>query len=79
MTLPPLPDKVQLDKHESGYVIWGYTAAQMREYATQAALAVRQPLTDEQINALKLPESGAGTIRDLVRIVERAHGIGKTK
>lgn len=36
----------------------------------------RQPLSDEQINALELPESGKGTVRDLVRIVERAHGIG---
>jgi hypothetical protein len=36
----------------------------------------RQPLTDEQIDALQLPESGKGTIRDLVRIIEAAHGIG---
>jgi hypothetical protein len=35
-----------------------------------------QPLTDEQIDALQLPESGKGTIRDLVRIIEAAHGIG---
>jgi hypothetical protein len=39
----------------------------------------RQPLTDKQIDELKLPESGTGTIRDLVRIVERAHGIGGVK
>ena len=36
----------------------------------------QKPLTDEQIDALQLPESGAGTIRDLVRIIEAAHGIG---
>lgn len=34
----------------------------------------RKPLTDEEINAL-LP-SGTMTIRDLVRSIERAHGIG---
>lgn len=37
---------------------------------------VRQPLTDDEINNLQLPESGTGTIRDLVRVVELAHGIG---
>jgi hypothetical protein len=36
----------------------------------------RKPLTDEEINGLVLPESGAGTVRDLVRIIEAAHGIG---
>lgn len=41
-----------------------------------APAVVRQPLTDEQIDALLLPESGTGTIRDLVRIIEAAHGIG---
>lgn len=40
-----------------------------------APAVVRQPLTDEQIGALLLPESGTGTIRDLVRIIEAAHGI----
>ena len=39
-------------------------------------LTSKQPLTDDQIDALQLPESGAGTIRDLVRIIEAAHGIG---
>jgi hypothetical protein len=43
MTLPPLPKKVQIDKHESGYVIWGYTADQMRAYAAQAV----QELTEQ--------------------------------
>lgn len=37
----------------------------------------RKPLTDEEINGLVLPESGAGTVRDLVRIIEAAHGIGE--
>ena len=39
----------------------------------------RQPLTDEEIDALELPESGTGTIRDLVRVVEKARGIGGDK
>ena len=39
----------------------------------------RQPLTDEEINALELPPSGTATVRDLVRLIERAHGIGETK
>ena len=34
------------------------------------------PLTDEQIDALDLPPSGTATVRDLVRIIEAAHGIG---
>jgi len=36
---------------------------------------VREPLTDEQIDALDLPPSGTATVRDLVRIIEAAHGI----
>ena len=39
----------------------------------------RKPLTDEEINALELPPSGTATVRDLVRLIERAHGIGETK
>lgn len=44
--------------------------------SSPAPSVVRQQLTDEQIDALLLPESGTGTIRDLVRIIEAAHGIG---
>lgn len=39
----------------------------------------QKPLSDDQIDALILPPSGSGTIRDLVRIVEAAHGIGRGK
>lgn len=35
----------------------------------------RKPLTDEEINALELPPSGCN-FRDIVRVIERAHGIG---
>lgn len=45
-------------------------------YTHPAPAVVRQPLTDDEINNLQLPESGTGTIRDLVRVVELAHGIG---
>ena len=38
-------------------------------------MAAREPLTDEQIDALPLPPSGTATVRDLVRIIEAAHGI----
>lgn len=38
-------------------------------------LAERKPLTDEEIDALELPPSGTATVRDLVRLIERAHGI----
>jgi hypothetical protein len=34
------------------------------------------PLTDEQIDALELPPNGC-TMRELVRAIERAHGIGE--
>jgi hypothetical protein len=37
----------------------------------------RKPLTDEEIDALPLPPSGTATVRDLVRIIEAAHGIGE--
>ncbi len=36
----------------------------------------RKPLTDEEIDALPLPPSGTATVRDMVRLIERAHGIG---
>ena len=36
----------------------------------------REPLTDEEIDAIELPPSGTATVRDLVRVIERAHGIG---
>ena len=39
----------------------------------------RVPLTDEQIDALELPPSGTATVRDLVRLIEAAHGIGGGK
>jgi|Laugresp1bdmlbsn_1035097.scaffolds.fasta_scaffold40048_3 hypothetical protein len=43
MNLPPLPQKVQIDKHiPSGYVILGYTADQMRKYAEAAVVAERE-------------------------------------
>lgn len=32
-------------------------------------------LTEEEIDALPLPPSGTATVRDLVRIIEAAHGI----
>jgi hypothetical protein len=32
--------------------------------------------SNKQIDALELPKSGTGTIRDLIRVVEKAHGIG---
>ena len=35
----------------------------------------REPLTDDEINNLELPPNGC-TMRELVRVVERAHGIG---
>jgi hypothetical protein len=46
--------------------------------ALRAALAEpeRKPLTDEEIDALPLPPSGTATVRDIVRLIERAHGIG---
>jgi hypothetical protein len=34
----------------------------------------RKPLTDEEIDNLELPPNGC-TMRELVRVVERAHGI----
>lgn len=37
----------------------------------------REPLTDEEIDAIELPPSGTATVRDLVRVIERAHGIGE--
>ena len=39
-----------------------------------AAPPARKPLTDEEIDNLELPPNGC-TMRELVRVVERAHGI----
>ena len=39
----------------------------------------RQPLTDEQINGLALADDGSLTVRDFVRAIEKAHGIGGDK
>ena len=36
----------------------------------------RKPLTDEEIDNLELPPNGC-TMRELVRAIERAHGIGE--
>lgn len=66
-----------------------FTERQMHAYA-RAALAARKPMTDEQIDALRIKSTNAmqaladrGLIpapevcdEDLVRRVERAHGIG---
>jgi hypothetical protein len=54
-------------KRTSGYIIEPlYTAPPQRK-----------PLTEEKIEALDLPTSGTATVRDLVRLIERAHDIGK--
>ena len=50
MTLPPLPEKVQIDKHESGYAIWGYTADQMTAYA-QAAQELAAQIVENLVSA----------------------------
>ena len=42
----------------------------------------RQPLTDEEINAhgaLAVADDGSLTVRDFVRAIEKAHGIGGDK
>ena len=36
----------------------------------------RQPLTDAEIDEIELPPSGTATVRDMVRLIEAAHGIG---
>lgn len=51
---------------------WNITWKAVPLYATPPA---RKPLTDEEINALELPPSGCN-FRDIVRVIERAHGIG---
>jgi len=43
---------------------------------TALAEPEQEPLTDEEIDALPLPPSGTATVRDMVRLIERAHGIG---
>ena len=54
---------------------WPIRALYTTPQPTQAQ-AGAVPLTDEQIDALDLPPSGTATVRDLVRIIEAAHGIG---
>lgn len=45
-------------------------------YEKNADAGVRQPLTDNEINNLSLNPCCVVTVRDFVRIVEKAHGIG---
>ena len=60
MNLPPLPNKVQIDKHiPSGYVILGYTADQMRKYAEAAVVAERKRWT-EAVMAIGREDQGSG-------------------
>ena len=44
-------------------------------YARAEQRLKREPLSDEEINAIDLPEKQC-TLRELVRIIEKAHGIG---
>jgi|LakMenE01Jun11ns_1017448.scaffolds.fasta_scaffold9686944_3 hypothetical protein len=46
-----------------------------RGYAKAKDDLKREPLSDEEINAIDLPEKQC-TLRELVRIIEKAHGIG---
>jgi hypothetical protein len=54
------------------------TAREMyqRGYAKAKDDLKREPLSDEEINAIDLPEKQC-TLRELVRIIEKAHGIGE--
>ena len=44
-------------------------------YARAEQHLKRKPLSDEEINAINLPEKQC-TLRELVRLIEKAHGIG---
>ena len=46
-----------------------------RGYAAAERDLKREPLSDEEINAINLPEKQC-TLRELVRLIEKAHGIG---
>ena len=48
-----------------------YAIIALREALAEPA---RKPLTDEEIDNLELPPNGC-TMRELVRAIERAHGI----
>jgi hypothetical protein len=54
------------------------TAREMyqRGYAKAKDDLKREPLSDEEINAIDLPEKQC-TIREFVRIIEKTHGIGE--
>ena len=56
------------------------TAREMyqRGYAAAERDLKREPLSDEEINAINLPEKQC-TLRELVRLIEKAHGIGEIK
>jgi hypothetical protein len=81
-TLPPLPHQEWLGYDPEQGNLHGYTADQMRSYAA-AALAQREPLTDEQINRLDTQaiHGGADSLYAFrfARAIERAHGITKDK
>ena len=46
-----------------------------RGYAAAERDLKREPLSDEEINAINLPEKQC-TLRELVRLIEKMHGIG---
>ena len=46
-----------------------------RGYAAAERDLKREPLSDEEINAINLPEKQC-TLRELVRLIEKEHGIG---
>ena len=46
-----------------------------RGYAAAERDLKREPLSDEEINAINLPEKQC-TLREFVRFIEKAHGIG---
>jgi hypothetical protein len=46
-----------------------------RGYAKAKDDLKREPLSDEKINAIDLPEKQC-TMRELVKLIEKAHGIG---
>ena len=49
-----------------------------RGYAAAERDLKRELLSDEEINAINLPEKQC-TLRELVRLIEKAHGIGEIK
>lgn len=85
----PQPEPVAYYDSQKEKIIWARRTRYSEPLVTDLPILPlylhppqRQPLTDEEINAhgaLAVADDGSLTVRDFVRAIEKAHGIGGDK